>query len=152
DFLDWRSQAKSLTDFAGWISTSFVVTAQERPRQLPGAQVTADFFRTLGVKPALGRTFLPDEDGLIRAANAGRSAVISYRYWQEELGGDSNVLGRTIGLDSTPYTIVGVLPRDFQFWWRRPDIWVPVSLDVHERSYHNLAVIARLNGARSRAS
>jgi putative ABC transport system permease protein len=112
--------------------------------------VTANFFHTLGVKPMLGRTFLPDEDGLGGSA-AAHSAIVSYRFWEQELGADPNVLGRTVALDSALYTIVGVLPGDFQFWWRRPDIWIPISLDVQDRDYHNLTVIARLNGPRSRA-
>ena len=55
--------------------------------------------------------------------------MISHRLWQEDLGADPNVLGRTIYVDAVPYTIVGVTPPDFQFWWRPSDIWVPVSLN-----------------------
>src|SRR5712691_10578676 len=62
DFLDYRVQAKSLSDFAAWIQTSFVITGADQPRQVGGAKVTANFFGTLGVRPVLGRTFLPDED------------------------------------------------------------------------------------------
>ncbi len=152
NFIDWRAQAKSLYDFAAWIPTPFVVTGLDRPRQLPGAQVTANFLHTLGVKPALGRSFLPDEDGLSGSGVAGHSALISYRFWQEELGGDPNVLGRNIGLDSQPYTIAGVLPADFKFFGRRMDVITPVSLDIHDRDYHNLTVIARRNGPKSRAT
>ena len=66
DFMDLRAQSHSLADLAAWMPTSFVVIGGERPRQISGARVTANFFRTLGVKPVLGRTFLPDEDGLDR--------------------------------------------------------------------------------------
>jgi predicted permease len=152
NFLDWRAQAKSLSDFAAWISNSFVVTGRDRPRQLEGASVTANFFRALGVKPLLGRTFLPDEDGLEGAAAAAHSAVISYRLWQKDLGADPNVLGQTIRVDSNPYTIVGVMPADFQFRWRPYDIWVPVTLNVHDRDDHILGVVARLKAPRARAA
>src|SRR5579863_6108500 len=74
-FMDLRSQVKNLTDLAAWMPTSFVVLGGDRPRQVGGAKVTANFFRTLGVTPVLGRTFLPDEDGLDRPANATRSVV-----------------------------------------------------------------------------
>src|SRR5579863_1904928 len=57
DFMDWRAQAKSFSDLAAWMPTTFVVIGGERPRQLGGARVSANFFKTLGVKPALGRTF-----------------------------------------------------------------------------------------------
>jgi putative ABC transport system permease protein len=152
DFMDLRAQSKSLADLAAWMPNSFVVRGGERPRQISGASVTANFFRTLGVKPVLGRTFLPDEDGLDQAANAARSAVISYRFWQQELGADPNVLGRNLNVDSVAYTIIGVAPNDFRFWWRAHDLWIPVSINVHERDYRDLIVIARLTGTLDRAA
>ncbi len=82
DFLDLREKSKSLTDIAAWMPSSFVVIGGDRPRQLGGARVTANFFRTLGVKPMLGRTFLPGEDGLANPADAARSVVISNRLLQ----------------------------------------------------------------------
>lgn len=152
DFMDWRAQSKSFSELAAWMPTSFVVLGGERPRQLGGARVTANFFNTLRVKPALGRTFLPDEDGLVHPENAARSVVISYRLWQEDLGGDPNVLGRTLRIDSLVYTIVGVAPQDFQFWWRPHDVWVPVSLNVRDRDYRDLVVIGRLTASRAAAA
>ncbi|HTB15197.1 MAG TPA: ABC transporter permease [Bryobacteraceae bacterium] len=152
DFMDLRAQSKSLADPAAWMPTSFVVLGGDRPRQLGGARVTANFFRTLGVKPLLGRTFLPDEDGLDNPANAAHSVVVSYRLWQQDLGADPNVLGRTLRVDSVPYTIVGVMPNDFRFWWRPHDLWIPVSLNVHERDFHNLVVVARLTRGRTDAA
>jgi putative ABC transport system permease protein len=151
NFLDWRKQSKTISDFAGWMSANFVITGEERARQVGGARVTANFFRTLGVKPVLGRTFLPDEDGLENPAAAAHSTVISYRLWKQDLGGDPNVLGRTLKLDSIAYAIVGVMPPDFQFWWRSHDVWVPASLNPQDRDYHNVTVIARLRAPRDRA-
>ena len=151
DFLAWRSQSKTLTDFAVWMPTSFVLTGGDRPRQVPGARVSASFFRTLRVTPTLGRTFLPDEDGLDRPADAAHSAVISHRLWQEDLGADPNVLGRTIYVDSVPYTIVGVTSADFQFRWRPSDVWIPVSLKPNDHDRH-LVVIARLQTPRASAA
>jgi predicted permease len=152
DFVDWRAQSKSLSDLAGWMPTSFVVNGGERPRQMGGARVTANFFRTLGIKPLLGRAFLPDEDGLEHPENATKSVFVSYRLWQEELGADPNVLGRTLRVDSVPYTVIGVAPADFQFLWRPHDLWIPVSLNVHERDYRDLVVFGRLGGTREAAS
>ena len=152
DFLDWRTQSQGLSDFAAWMPTSFVLTGGDRARQVSGARVSARFFRTLRVNPGLGRTFLPDEDGLDNPAAAARSAVISHRLWREDLGGDPNVLGRTIYVDSVPYAIVGVTPPDFQFRWRPHDIWVPVTLNAHDRDFRNLVVIARRKAPRTRAA
>ncbi|MGD1095330.1 MAG: ABC transporter permease, partial [Bryobacteraceae bacterium] len=157
NFLDWRAQAKTLTDFAVWVPTNFVLTGGDRPRQLAGARVTSNFFHTLGIRPVLGRAFLPDEDGLDNPASAANSVVISYHLWQEDLGSDPNVLGRTIRVDSIPYAIVGVMPPDFQFWWRPSNIWVPVNmwvpvkLNKQDRDYHNLGTIARLKAPRASA-
>src|SRR5665213_3115252 len=152
DFMDWRAQSKTLYDFAAWMPTSFLLTGGDRPRQISGARVSASFFRALGVAPERGRAFLPDEDGLDRPAAAAHSAVISHRLWQESLGADPNVLGRSISVDAIPYTIVGVAPPNFQFWWRPSDIWIPVSLNVHDRDFRDLVVIARLKEPRDRAA
>lgn len=152
DYMDWRAQSKTLSDFAAWMPTNFVLTGGDRPRQISGARVSASFFRTLRVMPELGRDFLPDEDGLDRPAGASRSAMISHRMWQEDLGADPNVLGRTIYVDAVPYTIIGVTAADFQFRWRPSDVWVPVSLNIHDRSFRDLVVIARLKAPRATAA
>jgi putative ABC transport system permease protein len=152
DFMHVRAESGSLADLAAWMPTSFVVIGGERPRQISGARVTANFFRTLGVKPVLGRTFLPEEDGLDNPSNAARSVVISYRLWQQDLGADPNVLGRVLRVDSIPYTVIGVAPNDFRFWWRTHDLWIPATINIHERDYHDLVVIARLTGTRARAT
>jgi len=152
DFMDWRAQSKTLSDLAAWMPTAFVLTGGDRPRQASGARVSANFFRTLGVKPELGRTFLPDEDGLDHPENAAHSAIISHRFWQEDLGADPQVLQRTIFVDSVPYSIVGVTAPDFQFWWRQQDVWIPVTLNRQDRDFRNVVAIARLREPRDRAS
>lgn len=152
DFMDIRARSTALGDFATWMPTTFVVIGGERPRQLGGARVTANFFQTLGVKPVLGRTFLPQEDGLDNPANAAHSVVVSYRMWMQDLAGDPNVLGRILRVDSAPYTIVGVAPADFRFWWSPHDLWIPVSMNIHERDYHDQVVIARLKSGRAQAA
>lgn len=151
-FMDLRAQSKNLGDPAAWMPTSFVVLGGDRPRQVGGARVTANFFHTLGVTPVLGRTFLPGEDGLDNPANAAHSVVISYRLWQQDLGADPNVLGRTLSVDSVSYTIIGVAPNDFRFWWRPHDVWIPVSLNTHDRDNRVLVVIARLTASPARAA
>src|SRR5258706_556012 len=109
NFIDWRAQTKSFSDIAGWTSATYVRTGIDRPEQMSGGAVTANFFRTLGVKPVLGRTFLPDEDGIDNPAAASKVAVISNRFWLENMGADPNVLGRSLRLNATSYTIIGVL-------------------------------------------
>jgi predicted permease len=153
NFLDWRAHAKSFSDLAGWWQArSFVLTGGDRVEQIAGATVTDNFFRTLGVKPALGRTFLPGEDGIDNPAAASKVAIIGYRLWQDSFGADPNILGRNIKLDSTSYVIIGVMQPDFQFYWRAQQVWIPITLDRANRDYHYLMVIGRLNTRRESAS
>lgn len=151
DYIDWRKQSNSFSDLAGWWPAGLVITGGDRPVQISGATVTANFFRVLDAKPVLGRTFLPDEDGIDNPASASKVAVISYRVWQETLGADPNVLGRTIKLNSASYAIIGVMPPDFQFLWRNDQIWIPIALDRANRDYHGLHVIGRLRVPRGEA-
>ncbi len=147
NFLDWR-KAKSFSSFAGWAASTYTLTGLDRPVQIYGARVTGEFFKTLGVKPVLGRTFLQGEDGLDGAAGTSKVAVIGYDTWQSTLNGDPNVLGRTIRLNQTPYAIIGVMGPDFQFLARRHQVWVPAVIDPSNRDYRYLTVVARLNTSR----
>jgi len=151
NFLDWR-KAKSFSSFAGWAASTYTLTGLDRPVQIYGARVTAEFFKTLGVKPVLGRTFLQGEDGLDGAAGTSKVAVIGYDTWQSTLNGDPNVLGRTIRLNQTSYAIIGVMGPDFQFLSRRHQVWVPAVIDPANRDYRYLTVVARLNTSRGAAT
>jgi putative ABC transport system permease protein len=152
DYIDWRKQSKSFTDLAGWETRAFVMTGGDRPVQLPGSTVTANFFRTLDAKPVLGRTFLPDEDGINDPASASKVVVISYRLWQNTFGGDPNVLGHALILSGISYAVIGVMPPDFRFLWRNDQVWIPIPLDRGNRDYHGLRVIGRLKTGRGAAS
>lgn len=88
--------------------------------------VSGDYFQGLGLTPVLGRVLLPSDDH----ASASQAAMISYRFWQQKLGGDRSVVGRSIAVNSTPVTIVGVAPAEF-FGTQpgvAPEIWIPLSL------------------------
>lgn len=153
DFLDWRKQSKSFEEFAGWTLASYVRTGIDRPEQLSGATVTANFFHVLGVKPALGRTFLPEEDGIEDSGGSRKVVVISDRMWRENLAADPNVLGRQLRLNSAMYTIIGVMPPTFLFVARLHQVWTPISLNKNNRDFHSVTVVARLadGAARGRA-
>ena len=147
NFLDWRAQLTSFSQLAGWTPVSYVIDQGNRTQQIPGAEVTANFFQTLGVAPLIGRTFLPEEDSLDGAAAAQRVAVIGYSLWQDSFGGTSEILGSKIQLNSTPYTVIGVVPADFHFYSRR-QVWVPVSLAPTDRDYRYLITVARKKSSR----
>jgi predicted permease len=144
DFLDWKKSAKSFQSLTGYGFDAFTLSGNGAPKAVFGVQVTPNFFSTLGVKPGLGREFFDGED----AADGPHVAMLTYSYWRSDFGGDANIIGRTITLDSKPVTVVGILPRDFQFApSQQIPVWVPLHLTADQASHRNLRsfnVIGRL--------
>jgi putative ABC transport system permease protein len=150
NYLDWRAENSVLSDLAvcpGWEgSESFNLVLGDTTVKVRANYTSASLFTTLGTKALLGRTLLPDED----RKEGNRAAVLGYGLWQRHFGGDSNVLGRTVTVDSygrRDYTIVGVMPPSFGLP-SRSELWLPlgwmgVTLD-ERRSAHWHTVIARL--------
>ncbi len=101
-----RTESQSFADLAGYCSESFNLTGSDQPEQVPAARVSWNFLKTLGVRPILGRDFLPQED-----KEGGQPVVLlGYNLWQRRFGGNPNVVGEPITLDSVAFTIIGVLP------------------------------------------
>jgi putative ABC transport system permease protein len=144
DYLDWRKQVKSFESLAAYSGDAFTLRITEAPKNIFAAQVTASFFSTLGVKPLLGRDFV-DADVQTDAAHV---AILSYRSWQSDFGGDPTTVGRVVQIDSMPVTIVGVLPRNFEFApANSTPIWVPIHQSgdlITRRSLRWLSVLGRL--------
>jgi putative ABC transport system permease protein len=143
DYLDWRTRNRSFTDMGGYHGAGFVFGI-EHPQIVRAGKTTANFFDVLGVHAAIGRTFAAGED----AVGAPRRVLLSYGFWQRSFGGDRSVVGRTITLDGGAATVIGVLPREFQFA-RLGDvqIWAPIDrLDRsrQQRGNHWLNIVARL--------
>jgi predicted permease len=111
NYVDWRSRAHSFDGLAASRGNSFDLTGLGQARRVPGRMVTGNFFQTLGVEPALGRTFNDTDE----TPGAERVAIVSREFWQRHLDGDPGVLGRTLTLDGKPHTIVGVLPAGFRY-------------------------------------
>jgi putative ABC transport system permease protein len=122
DFQDWVARAKSFERLGAWRGVPSNLTGLGQPRQINVRQVTANLFDVLGVQPILGRglTAADDQPGVDRVC------LVSYGFWQRELGGDRSAIGRRITLDETPVTVVGVLPRDFTIA-REEDAFLPFS-------------------------
>jgi putative ABC transport system permease protein len=141
DFLDWRSGAPSFEQLAAVAATNYPVNGRGEAELVSGAVVTANFFRTLGVKPAIGRDLLPGED--TRAAP--RVAILGYSYWQRRFGGQADALGRQIDVGAEgPYTIIGVAPRDLR-WNGEVNLWTPLATDsTRPRRADFLDVVGRL--------
>jgi putative ABC transport system permease protein len=142
DFLDWKKQATLFTSMAGYRGWDVDLTGSEEPEHLRAARVSADFFATLGVGAARGRTFTQEEE------QAGREqvAVISYGLWQQRFLGDGRVLATDIELDGAQFKIVGVMPADFNFPLNTA-VWVPLPVTrdlVQERASQSVFTLARL--------
>ena len=144
DYLDWKRTAKSIQSFASYSGDAFTLSANGEPKNIFAAQVTPSFFSTLGVKPALGRDFL---DGEMRE-DGPPVTILTDGFWRTEFGADPKVIGRIIHLDGKPATIVGVLPRDFEFApARSAPLWVPIHQSgdaITRRSLRWLSVFGRL--------
>jgi predicted permease len=101
-----RSESRSFSNLAGFCNETFNLTGVEQPEQLQAARVSANFLQTLGVHPVLGRDFLPEED----REGAKPVVMLSYGLWQRRFGGNPDVIGTSLALDSQAHTIVGILP------------------------------------------
>ena len=117
-----HDRSQSFSGVVAATNDNFNLTGRGEPLQVPAARVSAGFFDLLGVKPQLGRFFLPDE-----SQPAGKQViVISNELWHSRFGGDRNIIGQTVALDGSPYDIVGVLPAGIQFPFLAPaDVWSP---------------------------
>jgi putative ABC transport system permease protein len=144
DYLDWKTRNQVFEDLAGYSRRSFTVTGRDAPDRLIGAAVTDSFFRVLGVEAVVGRSFQPGED----QQGAARLAMISHGLWQRRFGADPSVLGQSLNLNGASYTIIGVLPQNFQFAPAGPaEIWVglnPSPNQLSRRFMHWLNIIGRL--------
>jgi putative ABC transport system permease protein len=143
DYLDWsNNQSIELTAYTGGGSLSLM--GRDMPERIPSAGVKANFFDVLGVKALHGRTFLAQED----VASGERVVVLSYGVWQRLFNGDVGIINQSINLNGDPYTVVGILPRNFQFA-RRGDVelWTPMRPGPNQlsrRFMHWVNVIGRL--------
>ena len=125
NWLDWQRESRTFRQFAAWQSRSFTLTGAGDPRRVSAQLVSSEFFPLLGVAPSLGRTISAEDD----RPNGPRVAVLSYRIWQDQLGGDRRAIGRTVQIDDHPYEIVGVMPAGFRFVQQDVDLWTAFQLD-----------------------
>jgi len=128
DFLTLKSESRTLEPIAAYIFRGLVLNERESER-IYSAQVTADFFPTLGVKPFLGRALLPADN----QPDSYPVVVISHTLWQRRFGADPSMIGRKITLDQAPCTIVGIMPPDFRFP-KDCDAWTPLASDFQDVS------------------
>ncbi|HUA96696.1 MAG TPA: ABC transporter permease [Terracidiphilus sp.] len=147
-----RDGQQSFTGIAACTFASISLTGKGKPVRLSAMVASANYFDVLGVRPFLGRGFLPAED---EKPGGAPVAVISYRLWQTHFAADPNIVGRTVELNQRPYSIVGVTPAAFQGSQTgvRTDIWVPIMMEaqfnpagdlLHDHHYFWLLAFGRL--------
>lgn len=141
DFLDLRTQSKTLTGLTTAVSKTVIFAGSSTPERVQGAEVSAEAFAMFGVEPLRGRLFTPAD----AEPSAPPVAILSYALWQRRFGGRDDVIGRTEVINGQPTTIVGVLPAGFGFP-ENHELWSPMiyKFDPNERASHYLGGWARL--------
>lgn len=144
EFTVWREQSQLFENLAVMTGSGFTITGRGDPELVIGQQVTPSFFHTLRAAPALGRVFLEEEG----KAGQERVVILSHGFWRDRFQMQPDVLGQSIIMNGKPYTVVGVLPEDFDFPSPRVKVWVPAALDApifqENLDAHFLRVLGRL--------
>jgi putative ABC transport system permease protein len=146
NFLDWQQRNDVFENMAMFDSAGrgYNLSGGGEPERVSGVRVSWNFFETLGVRPRLGRGFLPEEE----TPGKHRVVVLGDGLWRSHYGGDPALLGRAIKVDGEDYTVVGVMPPEFefQFWSSRRQLWVPIVYTAgdRERGSHSFVAFARL--------
>jgi putative ABC transport system permease protein len=145
EYVDYKRDVQSFEAFSVYTQSEGNLATAEEPERIAQAVVTRDFFATLGVQPMIGRQFADDEDR-VRPATV---AIISHDLWQRRFAGDSTIVGQKIQYNGSARTVVGVMPKNFDFPSSRTDVWLPMlrfrmdSIEVG-RSNHFLFGVARV--------
>jgi putative ABC transport system permease protein len=152
NFRDWATHNQVFESMAAYKFHVCNLTNVSQPEVLLGAKVSANLLPTVGAEPILGRNFLPEED----QPGRDHEVILSYDTWNNLFGADLKLIGKTLTLGDEPYTVIGVMPRSFNFPPKIPvtvmlpskaaAFWVPLGLTVHpeQRDWNMLGVIARL--------
>ena len=143
NYRDFKAAANSFASLAAYTDIDMNLVGQGEPLRIEGAIVTGDVFSTLGKAPWIGRCFTEQDD----RPGAPLTVLLSYGFWQTEFGGDSSVLGKSINLDDASYTVVGVMPPDFQFPSRETKFWKTFRFEeenYQDRNDNWIVAIGRL--------
>jgi hypothetical protein len=137
DYLDYRSRNEVFADLLAWTEAPLSLNLDGQAEQAYGMVVSGNYFSLLGVQPALGRFFTPEED---RTPGAHPVAVLSFALWQSRFGGDQSVIGQNIKLKGQPFTIIGVAPKGFTSTYNvfAPALYVPLMMQAQVMSKPNI--------------
>lgn len=143
DYLDWKKAGTVFSSFETWNAGVFLWRSSEGVESVRNARVTGGFFRTLGVTALLGRVFTDADD----IPAAPRTVVLTYDAWQSRFGARPDIIGQSIVLDNEPYSVIGVLPREFHFAMRAAEFFATIHAPnscEQSRGCHNLEAFGRL--------
>lgn len=144
DYLDWKKASTSFESFDVYGSGGFLLRTSSGTEPVSAARVSGGFFRTLGVQPVLGRSFADGEE----LPGHAPVVMLSHGTWIKRFGGRTGIVGETLTLSGSPFTVIGILPPHFQFAPRgRAEFWTTINTEsncLKRRSCHNLNGIARL--------
>ncbi len=125
EFDDLRERAQAFEEVAGTRPGLANLTGDGEPELLVTVRTSANLFRLLGVRPALGRDFLPEEE----TAGKERVVILSHGLWARRFGQRPSILGEKLTIDGLPHEVIGVLPKDFHFRRKGRDLWIPAVID-----------------------
>ncbi|PYR56845.1 MAG: permease [Acidobacteria bacterium] len=142
NFLDWKTGNSVFEPLVATTGSSMTLSGVEEPVLLRGARVSAGYFDIFQIKPALGRTFAPDED----APGKEHVVVLSHKLWTTTFGADAGIVGRSLTLDGEPYTVIGVMPQGTAFDRGFAQMWRPLAFKPSERTrnFHWMTALGRL--------
>lgn len=143
NFVDLRTQNQSFEAIGATGPQDLNLTGDGEPERISGQLVSANVFSILGVEPALGRTFLTNED----QPGQEHVVVLSHALWQRRFNQDPSIVNRNITLNGEAFTVVGVMPRGFFFPEREIDLWIPWAMEPEQaagRGDHYLRLVGRL--------
>src|ERR1039457_5798752 len=133
NYVDWARQATSFERIAAYDWDDMSLTGRGQPEKVQVIGVTAEFFATVGARPAIGRAFYADE----QQPGHGQVAILSDSLWQRRYGSDPGILGQTIKLNAKPYVVAGVMPKGFQFPMTA-ELWIPETMTPEQAAVRNL--------------
>jgi hypothetical protein len=136
NFLDWRRDNQSFSSIALYHNEDYNFTGMGEAERVSGYMVSADFFETLGVKPVLGRHFRADDDQV----GAAPVVILGGGFWKRRFGASPDMVGKSINLNGTSHTIVGVIPASFSFYGHDRDVYTPIG-QWNDPSFHDRRIV-----------
>ncbi len=143
NYADWRDRNQVFEQMTAISKRAFNLTEGDQPERVSGSRVTPSFFTVLGVKPSHGRAFTEEEGQL----GHEQVALVKQSLWERRFASDPNLIGKQIKVDGKSYTVIGILPQDFNYPLNGSELWIPLVFDAKEqveRGNHYLEILGLL--------